>query len=104
MWPRATPLSRTPSAYADHLGHAVQGLVDQAAFHLAASAQDALESKTEVLAEAAHGDVVLVGREPHAERVAFVEQVRKEHVDCLESEKPTPRCSGSMIRIPTSYT
>ena len=67
-------------------GHAVQDLVDQAAFHLAAPAQRALESKTEVLTEATHGDVVLVGCEPHAERASLVEQVRQEQGECLESE------------------
>ena len=66
--------------------HAVQDLVDQAALHLAAPAQRALESKTEMLAEATHGDVVLVGREPHAERASLVEQVRQEQRECLESE------------------
>ena len=84
-------------------GHAVQDLVDQAAFHLAAPAQRALESKTEVLAEATHGDVVLVGCEPHAERASLVEQVRQEQ-ESAWNPRPCPRCSGSMIRIPTSYT
>ena len=39
-----------------------------------------------MLTEATHGDVVLVGCEPHAERASLVEQVRQEQSECLESE------------------
>ena len=39
-----------------------------------------------MLTEATHGDVVLVGREPHAERSSLIEQVGHEQGECLESE------------------